>query len=300
MVRTAHLILTYRCPLRCNHCFVYSSPKARGKFTHQDLNDGLNQLAQIEQIDSVIFDGGEPFLEFPTLLFGARKARQLGLQISVMTNGFFARNRTTGINYLRPLAEIGIEELFVSIDGYHFQDPDRSASERALEIATELGINGKRVSVSPTTVQDAADSSQNHKDNISERPLRYFGRAVDLIPEDKCLAPAEFFTTCPVHNFASPTEIYLDPEGLVSLCLGIAIGNFKTTPLKSILENYPQEDNPIVQCLMRGGPAELASGFNFTHLNNYADACHACFTIRKALLEEYPAILAPRQVYGLP
>ncbi len=35
------------------------------------------------------------------------------------------------------------------------------------------------------------------------------------------------------------------------------------------------------------------------HADEYVDESLACFTLRRKLLDEYPDILAPRQVYGI-
>lgn len=300
MAITAHMLLTYTCPLRCNHCFVFSSPKAQGKFIRQSLNQSLNQIGQTRQIDTVVFGGGEPFLEYTTLLFGVKKARQMDLRVIIITNGFFARNHPSGLNILRPIAEFGIHELQVSIDEFHFQGQSDSVGERALEIAEKLGVNGRRVCVSRQIGDPKRiDLSASDNDRMSTRPLRYFGRAVGLISESQPRYPSRAFTKCPEHNLTKLEEIYLDPGGVVSVCPGIAIGNLTTSPLSEIIENYPHLNNPILQNLISGGPAELARQFPLSGTDRFTDACHACFLIRKALLAAYPDFLTPKQVYGL-
>lgn len=299
MAITAHVLLTYTCPLRCSHCFVYSGPRARGRFTLQTLNLSLSQIAQIDQIEAVVFSGGEPFLEYPLLLYGVKKARQMGLRVIVITNGFFARNHATGIKFLRALAEVGLDELQVSVDDFHYSNRLDSSGARALQVAAELGIKVKQVRVSDNNEEsEQSDLDPSARERICARPLRYFGRAVELVSETHPRFPSRTFTHCPDHDLAAPRDIYLDPGGLVSVCPGVVIGNFMFSSLREILGKHPARDNPILQYLIGGGPAELARHFPLANTDQFTDACHACFTIRKAMLKDYPNFLAPKQVYG--
>lgn len=299
MALTAHFILTYTCLLRCSHCDVNSTPRARGRFTQQALNHSLTQIAQTDRIDSVVFTGGEPFLVYPTLLYGVNKARQIGLRVTIMTNGFFARSHATGIRILRSLAESGLDEIQVSIDGFHYSNRRAPEGARTLEIAAELGIKVRQVCISRKDeghVGVSEDSVGEYE--RSEFPLRFFGRAVELISENQPRFPSNTFTQCPDRELVTPGDIYLDPEGLVSVCPGVVIENFYRSSIKEILENHPARENSILQCLIQGGPAELFNCFPLPQGDQFADACHACFTARKALLDPYPDFLAPKQVYG--
>jgi len=301
MALTAHFILTYTCPLRCNHCFVYSSPRARGRFSQQALNQSLTQIAQTDQIEGIVFTDGEPFLEHPTLLYGVKKARQIGLRVIVITNGFFARTHAAGMKYLRPLAEIGLDELQISIDDFHYRDQHDPAGLRALEAAEELGIKVRRVYVSGNEKQPGkVDQDPSAGESMVASPLRFFGRAVEFISETQPRFPPWTFTHCPDHDLSAPGDIYLDPGGIVSVCPGVVIGNFMVSSISEILENHPARDNLILHHLIQGGPAELFRQFPISETDRFTDACHACFTVRKAMLDNYSAFLAPKQVYGFP
>ncbi|MHA1478509.1 MAG: hypothetical protein ACTSPU_09950 [Promethearchaeota archaeon] len=50
--------------------------------------------------------------------------------------------------------------------------------------------------------------------------------------------------------------------------------------------------------VIKRGPALLAKKYNVDHDDEYIDECHFCSIIRKALLDEFPEYLTPRQVYG--
>jgi hypothetical protein len=70
-------------------------------------------------------------------------------------------------------------------------------------------------------------------------------------------------------------------------------------PLKEICNAYNPEAHPISAALLKGGPAELVRRYPFPHDENYADACHLCYSARLALRHEFPNILTPDQMYGV-
>jgi hypothetical protein len=84
----------------------------------------------------------------------------------------------------------------------------------------------------------------------------------------------------------------------VHACQGIAIGNAWRKPFSEIIKEYSPHGNPILEPLIRGGPAALVEEFSLPHDEGYADACHLCYVARVMLRNKYPDILAPDQMYG--
>jgi hypothetical protein len=104
---------------------------------------------------------------------------------------------------------------------------------------------------------------------------------------------------CPYEELEAPSRVHVDAFGHVMVCQGISIGNMWETPLSEIIADYRPEAHPICGPLIRGGPAELARACGQAPEPGYIDECHLCFLTRKAVIEEYPEALAPKQVYGL-
>ena len=50
---------------------------------------------------------------------------------------------------------------------------------------------------------------------------------------------------------------------------------------------------------MKGGPKLLAETYDIEVGDKFVDACHYCFEVRKKLIEKFPDILCPNQVYGI-
>lgn len=77
------------------------------------------------------------------------------------------------------------------------------------------------------------------------------------------------------------------------------MGNMWETPLSMLVKNYDADSHAICGPLLRGGPALLAKEYGVEHEDEYVDECHFCYLLRLALIDRFPQVLAPRQVYGL-
>ncbi len=86
-----HLLLTYKCTLQCDHCFVWGSPWQTGKMSPELVRRVLEQAREVGTVESIYFEGGEPFLCYATLLAGAHEARRLGFSVGIVSNGSPAR-----------------------------------------------------------------------------------------------------------------------------------------------------------------------------------------------------------------
>src|ERR1035438_10107989 len=62
MLTGVHILLTYQCTTECDHCFLHCGPQREGTFTLRQLRELLHEIKKIHTIDTVYFEGGEPFL----------------------------------------------------------------------------------------------------------------------------------------------------------------------------------------------------------------------------------------------
>ena len=69
-----HFLLTYQCTFACDHCFVWGSPWQEGAMSLADIDRVLDQAEELGTVESVFFEGGEPFLYYATLVEGVRRA----------------------------------------------------------------------------------------------------------------------------------------------------------------------------------------------------------------------------------
>ena len=110
------LLLTYKCNLECDHCFVFGSPNARGVMKIADIRKILKEAKKIKTIDWIYIEGGEPVLYYQILLWGLREAKNQGFKTGFITNAYWATSIEDAKEWLKPISEIGISKMIVSDD----------------------------------------------------------------------------------------------------------------------------------------------------------------------------------------
>lgn len=299
MLTGIHFLLTYQCPYECDHCFVYSSPRAGGTFTLAQVMNVLEEACKLGTVRTVFFEGGEPTLFYPLLLEGVRRAREMGFSTGIVTNGYFATSIEDAVLWLKPLREAGIGSINVSDDQFHSGSEEDTAAKRALAAAQQLGIPCGVIAISPPTITHREEQSSAKGEPIVGGGVRFRGRAVDKLAAGLPTRSWRTFTECPYENLRDPGRVHIDAYGNVHLCQGLSMGNIWKTPLAELVRAYRAEEHPLVAPLVEGGPAELVRCYGVPVQEGYVEACHLCYVVRRALLDRFPEYLAPPQVYGL-
>ena len=116
-----HLLLTYQCTLECDHCFVWGSPWQSGTMTLQKIEQILQQARDLGTVEWIYFEGGEPFLYYAVLLKGVQMAAEMGFQVGVVSNSYWATAEQDAREWLRPFAGL-IQDLSVSSDLFHWSE----------------------------------------------------------------------------------------------------------------------------------------------------------------------------------
>jgi hypothetical protein len=296
MLTSLHFLLTYSCNSRCDHCFLHCGPSAGGTFTAAQLREAMDQAAELGSVTRVYMEGGEAFLYYPLMIEGIRLARERGFEAGVVTNAFWATTVEDAKLWLAPLAEMGVVDVSVSDDAYHFGDVELTPARIAQRAARELGIPVGAICIEKPIVIPEVEQSPGKP--IVGGGVRFRGRAVGLTPGLPTL-PWNTFASCPYEDLRSPGRVHPDMYGHVQLCQGISMGNMWESPLSELVASYDPDAHPIVGPLLRGGPLALAEEHGLEHEPGYVDACHFCYLTRVALVDRYPQYLGPRQVYGI-
>ena len=124
--------LTYKCNLRCIHCYIdASNDKPDGLTTEEALNL-IDQFAELK-IPLIIMSGGEPLLrrDFFEL---ASYARSKGLKLALSTNGTLITKKVA-----QKLKELEFSYVGISLDS---DTPEFHDKFRGVEGAFNLAING--------------------------------------------------------------------------------------------------------------------------------------------------------------
>jgi hypothetical protein len=299
MLSTIHILLTYKCPLRCDHCYVFGGPKNTGQFTGSEINQLLDQAQEARTVEWIVFDGGEPFLCHPLLLQSLHKAQKLGFRVAVITNGFFARSEASAGRYLRPLAKLKIDRIYLSVDMFHYHPPVSSPAWRAGQVAMRLGLPIVYEDVNFPGEQESSSPQSGEAVGQSTSRLLMVGRAAEKLAGQIPGADRAALAYCPNSSLASLDRLFIDALGNVQVCPGLSIGNIWYKPLSEIVGQYKPEDHPICSRLILGGPALLSATYNIRIEKEIVDGCHLCYLTRRALLDRFPNFLAPHQVYGI-
>jgi MoaA/NifB/PqqE/SkfB family radical SAM enzyme len=265
---------------------VFGSPRAQAVFSGERLEEMIEQCLAVGTVEWIFFEGGEPFLYYPVLMRGVRRAAQLGFRVGLVTNAYWATSVEDARLCLEGLGPGSVQALSVSTDDlHHGADTDALRRvEHAIAAADRLGVPVSTIRVESPTPGGG--------------DVMFRGRAADTLTRGLPRSPAPAFRACPHEPLAAPERIHVDPLGLVHLCQGITIGNVFETPLREILQRYDAASHPIVGPLLRGGPAELARAVGFApEESGYADACHLCFVARRQARADGYAHLAPAHVY---
>lgn len=288
-----HILLTYQCTFECDHCFVWGSPWQKGTLTFAQIEQILEQAKEVG-VESVYFEGGEPFLYYAVLVQAVRKAANMGFAVGIVSNAYWANSVADAEEWLRPF--VGrLADLTVSSDLFHCSESMGERPQNALAAAKWLNIPTGVI----TIAQPDEEAMETHGQIQDEGAVMYRGRAAEKLVQKTTFRPWESFDRCPHEDLRDPGRVHLDPLGNLHMCQGIVIGNLFEKSLKQICDEYDPETHPICGPLLEGGPAELASEHNVQHALRYADACHMCFEVRKALRSRFPGELCPDQMYGV-
>ncbi len=292
-----HFLLSYRCTDECDHCFVWSSPQAKGTMSLAQIREVLHQASDLGTVEMVYFEGGEPFLFYPIMLQGLREAANLGFRRGIVTNNYWATSVEDAVEWLRSVAEIGIDDLSLSSDLFHGEAMMTQAARNGIEAAKQLGLPEGVLTIE--VPEGCATYTQGDKgEPISGGPVRFRGRAVANLTEGVPRRPWTEFAECPDEDFRDPGRVHVDTFGHVHLCQGLLMGNLWQQPLKEMVAHYDPDDHPVIGPLLAGGPAALVERYGLPHEESYIDACHLCYLARDQLRSRFPQYLAPGTVYG--
>lgn len=112
-----HILLTYQCTYECDHCFVWGSPRQTGTLTYEQLEQILHQ-AKDAGVTSIYFEGGEPFLYYAILVKAVHKAADMGFDVGIVSNAYWATSIADAEDWLRPF--VGrLADFTVSSDLFH-------------------------------------------------------------------------------------------------------------------------------------------------------------------------------------
>jgi MoaA/NifB/PqqE/SkfB family radical SAM enzyme len=289
-------LLTYTCNLECDHCFVFGSPKAKGVMKIADVRKILREAKRYGSIDWIYFEGGEPVLYYPILLWGLREAKKIGFKTGFITNAYWATSLQDALEWLKPISKIGISDAIISSDLFHYGKDEENLSEYASQAARKLRIPVSNISIEHP--KKYAIGKEWKGKPVTEGAVLFKGRPAEKLTEDLPRKPWHELNKCLDEDFSNQKRVHIDPFGYVHVCQGIVMGNINQTRLRKLFEDFDPYKHPICEPILSGGPAELGRRYHVYHEEGYVDECHLCYSVRLQLRKMFPNLLAPDQMYG--
>lgn len=140
MYDTLAFALTKRCTAACEICCFSSCPTDKETLNLDRVKQYIEESKDIEEIKTIAFTGGEPFLLYDDLLELVSKARNAGKRVNAITNAFWANTESIALEKLGALKSQGLNFLSLSFDSYHEKYVDVNNVRNVLRAATDLNI----------------------------------------------------------------------------------------------------------------------------------------------------------------
>lgn len=129
---------TLRCNVACRHCVANEDIEDVIDVGRDQLLDWIEQIAE-SGIKSIRFVGGEPFLVLPDLVIWIKRIKELGMESTVVTNGFWGRTKESARKVLDQLSEL--DNLIISSDKFHLEFIGADIVKNVIEVGLQYGKN---------------------------------------------------------------------------------------------------------------------------------------------------------------
>jgi len=306
--------ITYLCNSKCRHCQL-GELEQRTRFpNHVDKKLAVQIVRKVGRKyhpKSVMTFGGEPLL-YPEIVCAIHaEAKKVGIPIrDVITNGFWSEKKDDVTRIARKLARSGVTEVALSVDGFHQESVPTNIARMAAQALLEAGVPD--VHWNPCwLVARHHDNAYNRKteavlDELKDLPVKVGegntvqpeGRAVvwlkSFLP-DKTKMPKGMCGEMPyTEKLDSVSTICAEPDGRISVCKELHIGNALQTDIIDLIEGYDPFKIPEARALVKEGIVGLEKWARSRGVKpnpeGYYNICDMCLDIRRRvkLLDAFP------------
>jgi MoaA/NifB/PqqE/SkfB family radical SAM enzyme len=290
------LFVTYKCQVSCPHCVVEAGPHRKEEIRIRDAFDWIDQISQYRAnyVRVLSLTGGEPFYSISKLKEISEFARDRGLVVACVTNGFWAVTKREATGVLKELRSISV--ISVSTDVYHLEQIPFQRVENAVSAARECGMP---YSISVCTESESNPEYltliKNLKEITEEERINTIttfraGRALKNLGAMKL----EMSEHPPVSACLGACSPMIFPNGKVTACVGpvidiedfhpLQLGDLRDRSLAEILDDA--ERNPVLHTLRVWGPRKLVDmvreaglGEHLPRMYVRESICHTCYDL---------------------
>lgn len=282
------LLITARCNAACTHCSTSCGPRQTTALSREDIFRLMDEAAAIEDGKPLVFSlsGGEPFLNFDLLREIVAYGARLGGEVTCVTNGYWAASDEKARTLLATLRAAGLRRLGVSTSRFHQRYVKLARVQRALKIATDVGIDAvlKYATTRSDESEAAALEAWARSIGISRcEPfpvLPYLREGEELPQAEYRLEPGLPADTCPIPSLTlretGTAYSCCAPGGFVDF---LSLGNAVEEGLEPIYRRFLL--NGRQKLLREKGPIQFARAIQARGLGHhlrkaYAGACDLC------------------------
>jgi len=286
---------TNRCNARCKMCYQSAGPKGsdvwgEASLTVEEQETVIRESLRIETLfPRFHLSGGEAFLDVDTCLHLLRVARDSGfLDITSVTNAFWARRRTRALDIVRRARDAGLTTLEISWDAWHRAFVAPEAIENCIEACHECDVEAN-LRVLTTRSHGVAEALSHLSAEAVEKAVRITsgpvfasGRAArELDPDDFYVSRTSLDDAC-----HSNLNLVVNSFGNVyPCCAGLdqtenyITGNIRQQSIVDIAE--AMSNSPLLRLIVFRGIAVLAQiieGRGVKVGRNYNSICQMCWS----------------------
>ena len=118
-MRSLVIDIDKRCNANCVHCCLGCTPDAKEYISDDEIDMIINYAEKCPELKRVSITGGEPLLRKNKVIETINRVSKLGKDTTLITNGFWAKDKKQTDEILLRLYQSGLKALTVSYDEYH-------------------------------------------------------------------------------------------------------------------------------------------------------------------------------------
>ncbi|NIM93365.1 MAG: radical SAM protein [Anaerolineales bacterium] len=316
------LILSYKCQAECVHCLYNCGPGWADWMAEEEIDAALEAMLVWDQPFQVHITGGEPFLNFPLLLYAVGVAVDLAIPVYVETNAGWCVRDELVMERFTKLKEAGLQAILISCSPFHAETIPPERTLLGIRLALEvLGSRGVIVYLPEWIDQvrsfgiDGPTPIEHYVETFGEEAAgRLFWEGYGLISGGRSAyklghltnrhSPEAYRTNNCRREILYAHHSHMDLYGnfISGFCGGLSEGDWHDLP--GLMDDFERGRYPqIINTLIESGPYGLMAfarqAFDYQpNEDGYVGKCHLCVDVRQHLAHKgsFPE-LEPAEFY---
>lgn len=295
--------LTANCNADCDICCLDNERNKKEVCNLELFKCRIEEMKDLECIETIGITGGEAFLEFDKLLELIPLIKKIGKKSGVITNGFWATDMKETLYKLEKLVECGLDTITISYDEFHEKYIKTANIINILSACRILNLNK---SIQTVVVKDSNVGRivENLKDELLNTPIIFVpcfhtGTALNRIKDERIIRNSDTNNQYCGRNNAC----LIDTDGTVWPCCSpdiqttkLSVGNLNSI---TVQEAISKMKNNIYLYLIRNRGFDFFIDIARTNLNieipkkitSSCDLCHLFFS-EKNYYKFYPYVIS--------